>query len=1163
MSDDSQTPRDPRELAETRTSWGRGETVPAGPGRSDPGTPLLAPGAALGERYQIVRLIARGGMGEVYEALDRELGERVALKTIRSELAASPASAERFRREVQLARRVTHPNVSRLFDLGSAEGPQGSIFFLTMELLDGESLADRIRRTGPLDAAAALPILRQVAAGLDAAHRAGVVHRDFKSGNVMLVGGESAGAADASGGGVRAVVTDFGLARQVAAEDPHALTLSGGGLVGSPAYMAPEQVEGLEITRAADVYALGVVLFEMRTGRLPFSGATPLSVAVQRLSVPPPPPRTIDAAIEPAWESAILRCMARDPAQRFASAGDVVAALESTASPAPRRLLRAGVAVTGLLLLALAATALWRARPVSPADRPTAGAPSAAASGAAAAAPRRPVVAVLGFKNLSGRPDDAWISTALGEMLATELAGGERVRIVPGEVVARARQGLALSEVDSLAADTLHRLRSQLGADYFVLGAYAALGTGTGERQLRLDIRLQDAERGEIVTALAETGSETALFELVGRAGGTLRERLGAGSIARDEAGVRSALPVDPRAARLYSEGLARLRAADLLGARDRLEESARVEPTFALAHAALAEAFAGLGYDQKARESAARAMALSGGLAREERLLVEGRQADATRDWTRAIEAFGALYGFFPDHFEYGLRLARALANGGRAADALRTIDALRALPPAARDDARLDLLEAFSASTLGDSVRAQEAAARAATRAAAAGATLIAADAKVQGGWALMRLGQPARAVALFEDAHRAYAAAGHGTGAARATLMRGRALADQARHAEARRCYEEALAAFREAGDQRGTASALNDLGNLLYYQGDLAGARRNYEQTAAIHRETGDANGLAGSLGNIANILDNQGDLPGARTLHEEAIALFRSGGDEGGVARSTFNIGLVLAKQGQLAEAQLRFEEALASHRKRGYKRGIAFATQGLGEIALARGDLPAARRAFESSLALREELGEKDNAAQSRTMLARTALEEGDPANGERLAREAERVFADQDQGDLAASAMIIASRALLDQGQAGEALEAARRAEELAATSQAREVRIEAAIALARADAAAGHAAEARVRADAALAEADRCGLVPLALEARLARAEIDLRRERSAAALSEAGSLERDADAAGFTLVARRARALLVAGPGPTPGAPAAPPAPPPRAPSRTRAR
>ena len=294
MSDDSQTPRDPRELAETRTSWGRGETVPASGGPSEPGTPLLAPGAALGERYQIVRMIARGGMGEVYEAFDRELGERVALKTIRSELAASPGSAERFRREVQLARRVTHPNVSRLFDLGSAEGPQGPIFFLTMELLDGESLADRIRRAGPLDAAAALPIVRQVAAGLDAAHRAGVVHRDFKSGNVMLVGGESAGeaarAADSTGGVVRAVVTDFGLARQIAAEDPHALTLSGGGLVGSPAYMAPEQVEGLEVTRAADVYALGVVLFEMRTGRLPFSGATPLSVAVQRLQAPPPHP---------------------------------------------------------------------------------------------------------------------------------------------------------------------------------------------------------------------------------------------------------------------------------------------------------------------------------------------------------------------------------------------------------------------------------------------------------------------------------------------------------------------------------------------------------------------------------------------------------------------------------------------------------------------------------------------------------------------------------------------------------------------------------------------------------------------------------------------------------------------------------------------------------
>jgi serine/threonine protein kinase len=266
----------------------------------------------IAERYRVVRFIARGGMGEVYEVEDLELHPRVALKTIRAGL-TDPGHIQRFRREINLARKITHPNLCRIYDLGK----HGDVFFLTMELLPGESLRARLRREGPMTEAQALPWIAQMGAALAAAHRQGIVHRDFKSDNVLLVED-------------RAVVTDFGLARMTTgASDAELATItdSGQGLLGSPAYMAPEQVNGREITTRADVYAFGIVLYEMVTGELPFVAATPLATAALRLTQAPRPPRKFAPGLSERWQDVILRCLDLDPTRRFATADEIVAAL--------------------------------------------------------------------------------------------------------------------------------------------------------------------------------------------------------------------------------------------------------------------------------------------------------------------------------------------------------------------------------------------------------------------------------------------------------------------------------------------------------------------------------------------------------------------------------------------------------------------------------------------------------------------------------------------------------------------------------------------------------------------------------------------------------------------------------------------------------------------
>ena len=292
--------------------------------------PTLSPGTLLSGRFKVLSFIAEGGMGEVYEAEDLELHEHVAIKTLRPETLQEATAIARFRSEVHLARKVTHPNVCRIYDL-FRDRPYGNateIVFVSMEFLRGETLASRLIHQGRMGIAEALPLINQMASALGAAHEAGIVHGDFKPGNVVLV--------DTSAG-IRGVVTDFGLAFRAlkSVTDP---TLSGTswlpvsprlgeGLRGTPAYMAPEQFQGQPASTASDIYSFGLLIFEMLTGVRPFQGDTPMSIAAKRLAEPPPSPRKVDPSLSFVFESVILKCLDRDPAKRFAKAQDVAKAL--------------------------------------------------------------------------------------------------------------------------------------------------------------------------------------------------------------------------------------------------------------------------------------------------------------------------------------------------------------------------------------------------------------------------------------------------------------------------------------------------------------------------------------------------------------------------------------------------------------------------------------------------------------------------------------------------------------------------------------------------------------------------------------------------------------------------------------------------------------------
>jgi serine/threonine protein kinase/tetratricopeptide (TPR) repeat protein len=1141
----------------------------------------FAPGQILAGRYRVVRFLARGGMGEVYEVEDAVLGERVAAKTVRPEVARDATAVERFKREIQLARKVTHPNVCRIFDVShhqpdDMETPP--VLFLTMELLDGETLAQRLGRTGAMAPEEALPIARQIAAALHAAHQAGVIHRDLKPGNVLLVAASGAGPS----GIPRAVVTDFGLARAEA--DDQGLTLTSAAVLGTPAYIAPEQVEGGEITPAVDIYAFGVVLYEMATGKLPFVADTSLGTAVKRLTEAPASPRVHAPGMDPRWEAAILRCLERAPPRRFATALDVVAALddrgEETAGgpPAPetRRTPgstgRRGRSLAALLLLVAAAFAVgvfryhqWHERQEETRAR--------------LHLPEGPVIsrrsiAVLGFEDRSApsspaaRPDAAWLSAALAEMLSTELASGNTLRVVSGEEVARMKVELQLGEADSLARDTLTRIRRLLGSDYVVLGSYVALESGAG-RQIRLDLRLQDTSAGETTASVAESGTEAQLFDLVSRVGTRLRHSLGAEAAAAGRR-TRASLPASPQAARLYAEGVTRLRLFDPAGARDLLTRAAAAEPGNALVHESLAAAWSSLGYERKARDEARRALDLSRDLPQEERLLIEGRYREAIEDWPKAVEIYRSLWGLFPDNLDYGLLLAAAEGSAGQPEEALAIAGGLRTLPPPAAEDPRIDLAESAAAGALSDFKHQQAAAAQAAAKGTAQGARLLVAQARLAECRALRNLGQAAPALAACEAGRRLYAEAGDRAGVAESLTHAANVLYDRGDLAGAERMDQQALSTYREIGNRGGEAGALNNIAVVVKSQGQLEMARQLYEQVLGITREIGSRSGEAYALNNIAAVLLRHGELAKARGLFEQSLAIRRELADRSGEAYALDNLGVVLRRQGDLPSALARHGESLAIRREIGQKIGEVTSLANLGSALLERGDLPGAQRQFEESLGLaqkignqsaaanalfglgevllrqgnlgeadryhrkalatRDRLGEKGSAAESRLALAALKLEQGDAEAADTLAGQAAQELGRQGATDGQALALALTAQAAAARGDGARARGTMDQATTLVVHGEDLGVRLGVAVRAARLAAATGRRDQATAALLTARDEAQRAGLVEPRLQADLTLAEVEAAQGQTEDARVRFTALAAEARSKGYGLIARK---------------------------------
>jgi tetratricopeptide (TPR) repeat protein len=675
---------------------------------------------------------------------------------------------------------------------------------------------------------------------------------------------------------------------------------------------------------------------------------------------------------------------------------------------------------------------------------------------------------------------------------------------------------------------------------------------------------LQDAATGETTARLSETGPQSELFALVAKTGQRLRQALGVGDPVSPEA-AKPALPADPEAARLYAEGVSKLRSFEPVAARDLLARAAALEPGNAMVHSALAAAWAALGYDGKAREEAKTAFDHSAGLPREERLLIQGRYREAVQDWSKAAEIYWQLWSMYPDNLDHGLRLAAAQTAAGRVEEALATAEALRTLPAPFRDDPRIDLAEATAAGARADFKRQQEAAARAVRKGKKQEAPLMAAQALLLECRALRNLGQSEKAFAACEEGRVLHAKLGDRSGVAEALLHAANVRFDRGDLAAALRLSEEALGTYREIGNRAAEAGALTNVAVILKSQGDLDRARQLYEDVLAITREIGSRGGEAYALNNLAGVLLRRGGLERAGSLFEESLGIRREQGDRSGEAYALDNIGVVLRKRGDLSGARRRHEEALRIRRDIGQKIGevsslnnlaIALLDQGelraargrlkaslalcreignpsahagalfgLGEVLAAEGRLAEARKHHQAALESRRRLGEKGNEAESRLALALVLLQSGEAGPAAQLAAAAARELSHQGAIDGEALALSVSALALNAQGDAAGAGQALDRAAVLLARNQDLRTRLTVQLRAARLGRAPeGQDVETALRQ--VSEQATRAGLPALRLEADLLLA----RQARDAARLT---TLEQEAKAMGYGLLAREAAA------------------------------
>jgi len=610
-------------------------------------TPMeeLTTGSTFAGRYQIIEELGKGGMGKVYKALDKKINEKIALKLIKPEIASDKKVIERFSNELKFARKVSHRNVGRMYHLGEHEG----IHFITMEYVSGEDLKSMIRMSGQLGMGTAINIAKQVCEGLNEAHNLGVIHRDLKPQNIMI---------DKNG---NARVMDFGIARSLREKG-----ITGAGVtVGTPEYMSPEQVEAKDVDMRADIYSLGIILYEMVTGRLPFEGDTALSIAVKHKTEAPPNPKEFNSQIPEDLTHLILKCLEKDKEKRYQSPEELLAELtkiekgvptaervipkrkpatskEITVTFSPKKALLPALIVAALVIAIVIVLQVLPPKIAAPLQSD------------------KPSLAVPYFENNTGDENLEYLRSGLSEWIIIDLSQSKYINVLSGDKIFSILKKLNLLEAEKLSSEDLEKIANQGRVDHILKGSFIKIGDS-----FIITAMLQKPHTGEVISSIeARCNGEEEIPEKIDELTKKIKTDLNltrkqiASDIDREVGKITTS---SPEAFKQYMEGWKYHQQIRYKQSLKYMKKAIAEDPNFAMAYRTMSWAYRWQGMFPEQRDSLKKAYELKDRASERERYLIEGDYFQIVeKNLDKAIDSYKILLEIYPNDILGNFNLAQ-----------------------------------------------------------------------------------------------------------------------------------------------------------------------------------------------------------------------------------------------------------------------------------------------------------------------------------------------------------------------------------------------------------------------------------------------------------------------------------------------------------------------
>ena len=949
ISDSDVTLTEPEDPAATLDpSFAKDWSAAVSPGRADrdlESKGLLRPGRIIAGRYEIRERLGTGGMGSVYRAHDREVDRSVAIKIVRPDLAEQSEILRRFKQELILARQVTHKNVIRIFDLGEDAG----IKFITMEYIEGKSLKGLVDERGKLPYQESTEIIQQVCLALEAAHAEGVVHRDLKPHNIMV---------DKHG---KVVVMDFGIARSA---NVAGMTMTGA-LIGTPDYMSPEQVRGEHVDARSDLFSLGVIYYELLSGKNPYSTGNVESAMFRRTVERAAPILEMDPQIPRFLSEVVTKCLEKDVKDRYQTAREIWDDLEqwrqgasatrwTTIQRNVRRRLKPRVLAIAATVLAVAVAGTLVFRRTFVVRTP----PTSTLN--ASVVPLKSL-AIFPFRNASNDSKLDWLGPNVAQMLTQDIGQSSELRTVSADRASQILQDLRIAPDTRLDSNAIERLAEYSNAQVIISGQIVKLGNG-----LDIQATLQNMKDGRTASFHQSVENEQNVFAAADSLAAQIRSSLSLSAKAVHELETRAIKPSSTSLPALqdFQQGLVAARNGNNLEAKNQFIAATKEDPNFALAFSKLAESYSDLGQDTDAEVASRKAVDLGQSLSLppQEQFVIAASNSKVTKDYPKAISAYEELAKAGPGDADILYALGALYENSGDFPKARETYARVRVIDPK-----RVDVLLAQGRVEIksGDSGKGLDYLSSALNLAIQFNRDEQHADILQAMGVAYQQLDRQPDALRSFQDSLAIKQKLGLKSGIAESLSAIAQVNRAMGNMDQALTGYTQALALMRETGDKAGTAGAINDLGNLLYDQGKYDQALGLFKEFLRIETELGDEQNQGLGLNNIGNIYLARGDYEDARTYFEQALQKRQKFQVDSDTADTLHNLGETFTNLGSYDQALAQYLRAVDLRRKAGDKRGAAIETYSMGTVFVLRARYGAALDAHRDALKAFQESNEQ------------------------------------------------------------------------------------------------------------------------------------------------------------------------------------------------------